>query len=78
MLFIAAFVNEGRRLVPLSPVGESRLGNRALRVGELGREPFMRGGDLIGVEEPECASSPDAASVSRNSTQRREKDYKAH
>ncbi len=69
-LAIAAEVNEGNRFPPFSEFGERWDGVwDAGRVGLPGKELLSRG-DLGGEGVP----SPDAASVRRNSTQRREKD----
>jgi hypothetical protein len=60
-------VNEANRLPPLGgPAFEGEL-LPLVRVGEPGREIFARVGDMISFE---------FASVSRNSTQSREKDCK--
>lgn len=72
-LDVAADEHDGRRRPPLSEPGERYTGDVALCVGVGGSEVFCREfgerGEL-GVEDP----SPEAASVSRNSTQRREND----
>lgn len=58
---LAVAVDESRR------IGAEGLGGENVnRVGVPGSELFLGGGGV---------PSPDAASVSRNSTQRREKDY---
>ena len=65
-LAIATEVNDGRRFV--APIAR---GDRLLvRTGDDGSDPCIRGEDFIEGEEP----SPPAASVRRNSTQRREND----
>jgi hypothetical protein len=66
-LDIAAVLNEGRRRVLFGPGGE--LGNVCvLAVGLPGSEL------LLGRDGERTELSPDAASVRRNSTHRREKD----
>ena len=67
-LAIAAEVNEGSRRVPLSPRGDMRVD---ACVGVVGKEPFCREGERGGGGR---LLSPDDASVSRNSTHRREND----
>ena len=59
--------NDGSRREPLSASGDNLA---AAWVGVPGREPFGRPGDLGGGGTP----SPEAASVRRNSTHRREND----
>ena len=68
-LAIAAEVNEGSRRVPLSPRGDMRVD---AWVGVVGKDPFGREGERGGGGSP---LSPDDASVRRNSTHRREKDW---
>ena len=64
--------NDGRRFVPFSPPGERYTGECDACVGVGGSDVFARLGVVgeVGGGEP----APAAASVRRNSTQRREKD----
>ena len=74
-LAIATDPNDGRRLVPLRLPGERYTGECDVCVGVGGRDAFARPGvlgevALLGGGSP----APAAASVRRNSTQRREND----
>lgn len=71
-LAIAAAVNEGRRLPLFKPPGERYVGECDGCVGVGGSELFVRLGEVVGGDPPA------AASVRRNSTQRRENDYAAN